>query len=114
MAKSARSRIVKENNRKLKKNVFGPAEAARLERLSAKLIALATAPKPEKDVEMNEEPTNETKEVATKEEKEDTAMDVEDAKPPSKKLSNKKKVEKRRRKKSSIVFPMRGPKRNKK
>lgn len=54
MAKSARSRIVKENNRKLKKNVFGPAEAARLERLSAKLIALATAPKPEKDVEMNE------------------------------------------------------------
>ncbi|KAL2170170.1 hypothetical protein VTG60DRAFT_5122 [Thermothelomyces hinnuleus] len=111
MAKSARSRVVKENNRRLKQNVFGPVEAARAERLSAKLIALATAPKPQKDVEMNEEPANETKEVAAKE---DTAMDVEDAKPASKKLSNKRKVEKRRRKKSSIVFPMRGPKRNKK
>ncbi|KAL2160522.1 hypothetical protein VTH06DRAFT_1210 [Thermothelomyces fergusii] len=110
MAKSARSRIIKENNRRLKKNVFGPAEAARLERLSAKLIALATAPKPEKDVEMKEEPANETKEAAAKED----TMDVEDAKPAVKKLSNKRKVEKRKRKKSSIVFPMRGPKRNKK
>ncbi|AEO57450.1 hypothetical protein MYCTH_2315056 [Thermothelomyces thermophilus ATCC 42464] len=110
MAKSARSRVVKENNRRLKQNVFGPVEAARAERLSAKLIALATAPKPQKDIEMNEEPANETKEVAAKED----TMDVEDAKPASKKLSNKRKVEKRRRKKSSIVFPMRGPKRNKK
>ncbi|KAL2181937.1 uncharacterized protein P884DRAFT_296189 [Thermothelomyces heterothallicus CBS 202.75] len=110
MAKSARSRVVKENNRRLKQNVFGPVEAARAERLSAKLIALATAPKPQKDVEMNGEPANETKEVAAKED----TMDVEDAKQASKKLSNKRKVEKRRRKKSSIVFPMRGPKRNKK
>lgn len=41
-------------------------------------------------------------------------MDVDGAKPASKRL-NKKKIEKKRRgKKSSIVFPMRGPKRNKK
>lgn len=42
------------------------------------------------------------------------AMDIADAKPASKKVGNKRKVEKRRGKKSSIVFPMRGPKRNKK
>ncbi len=40
-------------------------------------------------------------------------MEVDAAKPASKKLG-KRKVEKRRGKKSSIVFPMRGPKRNKK
>lgn len=41
-------------------------------------------------------------------------MEVDGAKPASKKPSGKKKVEKRRGKKSSIVFPTRGPKRNKK
>ena len=41
-------------------------------------------------------------------------MEVDGAKPASKKPSGKRKVEKRRGKKSSIVFPMRGPKRNKK
>jgi hypothetical protein len=41
-------------------------------------------------------------------------MDVDGAKSASKKPSSKRKVEKRRGKKSSIVFPMRGPKRNKK
>ncbi|KXX73203.1 hypothetical protein MMYC01_208759 [Madurella mycetomatis] len=42
-----------------------------------------------------------------------SAMDVDGAKPASKRLN--KKIEKKRRgKKSSIVFPMRGPKRNKK
>ncbi|KAL2141160.1 hypothetical protein VTI28DRAFT_2744 [Corynascus sepedonium] len=111
MAKSSRSRVVKENNRRLKKNVFGPVESERVERLSAKLLALAAEPKAQNDVEMNEEPMDEAKEVAAKE---DTAMDIADAKPASKKVGNKRKVEKRRGKKSSIVFPMRGPKRNKK
>jgi hypothetical protein len=42
-------------------------------------------------------------------------MDVDGAKPASKKPNSKRKrVEKRRGKKSSIVFPTRGPKRNKK
>jgi len=52
MAKSARSRQVKANNRKLKENVFGPVEAARAERLSAKLLEIASQPKPQTDVEM--------------------------------------------------------------
>ena len=46
MAKSARSSALKKNNTKLKKKVFGPAEAARQERLNAKLMALANQPKP--------------------------------------------------------------------
>ena len=54
MAKSARASTLKANNRRLKKNVFGPVEAARNERLSAKLLALAAEAKPQKDVEMNE------------------------------------------------------------
>ncbi|GAB1320753.1 hypothetical protein MFIFM68171_10963 [Madurella fahalii] len=111
MAKSARASTVKSNNQRLKKNVFGPVEAARAERLSAKLLAIASQPKPVREVEMNEEPVEESKDVAA--EKDDTAMEVDGAKPAKKKLS-KKKIEKRRGKKSSIVFPMRGPKRNKK
>ncbi|KAH6841079.1 hypothetical protein B0I37DRAFT_230973 [Chaetomium sp. MPI-CAGE-AT-0009] len=111
MAKSSRSSVIKSNNRRLKKNVFGPVESARAERLSAKLLALAAEPKPEKDVEMNEEPVEEAKDAAAKE---DTAMEVEGAKPVGKKPNSKRKVEKRRGKKSSIVFPTRGPKRNKK
>lgn len=56
MAKSSRASTVKANNRRLKKNVFGPVEAARAERLSAKLLAIASQPKPVKEVEMNEGP----------------------------------------------------------
>lgn len=54
MAKSSRASTLKANNRRLKSNVFGPVEAARNERLSAKLLALAAEAKPQKDVEMNE------------------------------------------------------------
>ncbi|KAH6624526.1 hypothetical protein B0J18DRAFT_465737 [Chaetomium sp. MPI-SDFR-AT-0129] len=114
MAKSSRSSVIKTNNRRLKKNVFGPVEAARAERLSAKLLALAAEPKPQKDVEMNEEPVDEPKEEAAA--KDDAAMEVEGAKPATGKPKGKgkKKVEKRRGKKSSIVFPTRAPRRNKK
>ena len=52
MAKSARSSQIKANNQRLKKNVFGPVEAARNERLSAKLMELIAQPKPEREVEM--------------------------------------------------------------
>jgi hypothetical protein len=56
MAKSARASTRKANNRRLVKHVFGPAEAARNERLSAKLLELAKQPKPESsDVNMNSE-----------------------------------------------------------
>ena len=56
MAKSARASVVKKNRSNLKKKVFGPAEAARNERLSAKLAELASQPKPlrsEMEVEHN-------------------------------------------------------------
>jgi len=46
MAKGARASSIKANNAALKKNVFGPIETARAERLSAKLLALAAAPRP--------------------------------------------------------------------
>ncbi len=55
MAKSSRASSRKSNNQKLKRNVFGPIEAAREARLSAKLLELAAQPKPvpaEKAMEM--------------------------------------------------------------
>jgi hypothetical protein len=52
MAKSSRASVKKRNNRQLAKRVFGPVEAARNERLSAKLMELASQPKPEREVEM--------------------------------------------------------------
>lgn len=45
MAKSLRASSRKANNQRLKRNVFGPVEAARNERLSAKLMEIATQPK---------------------------------------------------------------------
>lgn len=46
MAKSARASGIKKNKAALKKRVFLPAETARNDRLSAKLLELAKAPKP--------------------------------------------------------------------
>lgn len=51
MAKGARSSVRKANNTKLKSRVFGPVEAARTERLSQKLMELASQPKASMDVE---------------------------------------------------------------
>ncbi len=62
MAKGARASTIKTNNAALKRKVFGPVENARTERLSAKLLELASQPKPkpvEQDVMMDsEEGTN--------------------------------------------------------
>lgn len=52
MGRSARSSALKNNNQKLKKNVFGPVETLRTARLSARLLEIAAQPKPQKDVEM--------------------------------------------------------------
>jgi hypothetical protein len=52
MAKGARSSTRKANNAKLKSRVFGPVETARTERLSAKLLELASQPKKRDDVVM--------------------------------------------------------------
>lgn len=54
MAKGARASTIKSNNAKLKANVFGPIETARTERLSAKLLELASAPKPVRETEMKD------------------------------------------------------------
>lgn len=57
MAKGARASSIKANHVALKTKVFGPVETARTERLSAKLLALAQAPRPsaQKDVTMDVE-----------------------------------------------------------
>jgi hypothetical protein len=49
MAKGARASTKKANNAKLKSRVFGPVEAARTERLSAKLLELVSQPKPKQE-----------------------------------------------------------------
>lgn len=54
MAKSARSSTVKANNQRLKRGVFGPVEAARQERLSAKLLEIASQPKPVQEQKMED------------------------------------------------------------
>jgi hypothetical protein len=54
MAKSSRASTIKTNNQRLKAKVFGPVEQARRERLSAKLLEIASAPKPEKPEAENE------------------------------------------------------------
>ncbi|KAK3989494.1 hypothetical protein QBC44DRAFT_327457 [Cladorrhinum sp. PSN332] len=109
MGKSSRASTIKQNNQKLKKNVFGPVEAARAERLHAKMAELIAQPKPVKEVEMADEAAEEpeeTNEVTA--EKEETVMEVDGAKPAAKK---KKVVERKRRgKKSNIVFRKKGPK----
>lgn len=54
MAKSQRSSVTKANNQRLKKNVFGPVEAARQQRLSARLLEIASQPKPVPEKEMKD------------------------------------------------------------
>lgn len=108
MAKSKRASVIKNNNQRLKKNVFGPVEAARLERISAKLLELAAQPKPIKEVEMETVNEDEAKEAT----KDDSAMEVDSAKPV--KVGSKKIEKKRRVKKNKIVFPKYGEKFSKK
>ncbi|KAM0543563.1 hypothetical protein ACHAPJ_012229 [Fusarium lateritium] len=105
MAKSSRSSTRKANNRRLVQKVFGPAEAARNERLSAKLLEVAKQPKPESsDVNMNtqeEEANDDAKETVQDEE---TTMDVDSVKKPSSGRIEKKRADKRKQKSSKIVF----------
>ncbi|KAF2490468.1 hypothetical protein BU16DRAFT_154021 [Lophium mytilinum] len=48
MAKGLRSSSIKTNRKKLRTRVFAPVEVARTERLSAKLLELASQPRPAK------------------------------------------------------------------
>jgi len=84
MGKGLRSSVLKTNNRKLKKNVFGPVEAARTERLSQKLQELAAQPKPPR-AEMEVEESNDLKEAESKDKAtsaNDTAMDLDSTNAP--------------------------------
>ncbi|KAK7520939.1 uncharacterized protein IWZ02DRAFT_273437 [Phyllosticta citriasiana] len=109
MAKSSRSSVKKTNNQKLKKNVFGPVENARAQRLSERLLELAQQPRPAKDemeVENNQHPESND---ARPEETEAAEMELDDEPKPSSSASSKKKagrVQKKRRGKatSTIAF----------
>ncbi|KAH8781395.1 hypothetical protein F5883DRAFT_638230 [Diaporthe sp. PMI_573] len=116
MAKSQRSSVTKANNQRLKKNVFGPVEAARQQRLSARLLEIASQPKPLPEKEMKDATeqaeTEETK-AAGEAKQDDTAMEVDQtSKPTSSKAKGK--IVKRRGRKSNIVFPKFGERKNKK
>ncbi|KAK7965076.1 family UPF0642 [Apiospora saccharicola] len=105
MAKSSRASTIKANNQRLKRNVFGPVEAARLQRLSAKMREIAAQPKPVPEVEMK--PVEEAEEANATEQASETAtnaatMEVDDQPPPSKR-SERKRIEKHK-KPSKIVF----------
>ena len=67
MAKGLRSSPNKANNSKLRSNIFGPAEDARKERLSARLLELASKPKPkrEDDSDMMDEDKGQLRSGAT-------------------------------------------------
>ncbi|RYP62631.1 hypothetical protein DL769_007237 [Monosporascus sp. CRB-8-3] len=126
MAKSSRASTRKANNRRLKANVFGPVESARAERLSAKLLELASQPKPEakevkvvEDVEAAEaEGEAEAKmdeDAAAAENADDTAMDVDSnnnnntaakSASSSNKRAGKGRIQKRKKKANKVVFAL--------
>lgn len=54
MAKSSRASSKKANNQRLKASVFGPVESERQKRLSAKLLEIASAPKPVPERQMED------------------------------------------------------------
>jgi hypothetical protein len=70
MAKGLRASTERANRRKLRANVFGPAEKARAERLHAKLLATINSEKPappeKKDMDVDEEATTEAKDDLAK------------------------------------------------
>ncbi|CAK7213634.1 hypothetical protein SCUCBS95973_001865 [Sporothrix curviconia] len=106
MAKSARASSRKNNNQKLKKNVFGPVESARTERLSAKLMELVAQQLPAKEDKADENVMEDAEEPTPSDQlkEEASTMDVDESRP-TKKAGGKKRIEKRRAKKGSIVFP---------
>lgn len=67
MAKGLRSSVKKTNRSKLRKNVFGPAENERAERIHQKLLENLQAPKPEpaKKAEMDVDSTEGTQQTHT-------------------------------------------------
>lgn len=73
MAKSSRASTRKANNQRLKENVFGPVEDARQQRLAAKLLEIASQPKPVPEKEMKDTPEAEdTEQKAAEDSKTDS------------------------------------------
>ncbi|KAN0102947.1 Protein of unknown function (DUF2423) domain containing protein [Hyaloscypha variabilis] len=112
MAKGARASTKKANNQKLKSRVFGPVETARTERLSAKLLELASQPKPKpakEDIVMESEEgsTAENEVPVESKQAEEMELDQEATKSGDRtKTASKGRVEKRRHhRRASIVFP---------
>lgn len=101
MAKSARASSRKANNVKLKRNVFGPVEAARTDRLSAKLMELIAQPKPVHEEAKKEDAMEEDPTPSDQLKEEESAMDVDAG---AKKTSSKRIQKRRTVKKGSIVF----------
>ncbi|ROW17798.1 hypothetical protein VPNG_00558 [Cytospora leucostoma] len=106
MAKSARSSTVKANNQRLKKGVFGPVEAARQERLSAKLLEIASQPKPIQEQKIGDvaEKVETEKSKTGGDVKTQDTMDIDTSADPQTK-PRKSRIIRRRGKKSNIVFP---------
>ncbi|RCI10772.1 hypothetical protein L249_5340 [Ophiocordyceps polyrhachis-furcata BCC 54312] len=86
MAKSSRASVKKENNRRKAVSIYGPAELARNERLSTKLLEVARQPKPEPSTDVvmeteskHDEDAMESDNIETDNKVEDgeTAMDVD-------------------------------------
>ncbi|KAI1331283.1 hypothetical protein F5Y16DRAFT_298474 [Xylariaceae sp. FL0255] len=127
MAKSSRASSRKANNQRLKAKVFGPVEAARSERLSARLLELAAQPKPETpesetmaiiDGGGETEKKDDTTTAAVAAVEDESAMDIDTAKDTSTtsrkaNTSRKGRIEKRK-KTNKIVFPKYSDKNKKK
>ncbi|KAH6653889.1 hypothetical protein BKA67DRAFT_535235 [Truncatella angustata] len=105
MAKSSRASTVKTNNQRLKANVFGPVEQARMERLSAKLLEVAAAPKPPRP-EPSEMKIVDKAEEQAEDNAADETMEIDSKPAPATRTSGR--ITKKKKKNSKIVFPKYG------
>ncbi|EAU33411.1 predicted protein [Aspergillus terreus NIH2624] len=112
MAKSVRASVQKRNKAKLRATVFGPVVDARTERLSAKLLELASQPKP--STEEKPESAQQEEQSKTAESNEDMDIDQNASQGRSRKSGRIHKRHSNRKNRSSIVFqtkPKKGSKR---
>lgn len=65
MAKSSRASTRKANNQRLVSKVFGPVEDERQQRLAAKLLEIASQPKPTPEKQMSDVPDEDEDEQKT-------------------------------------------------
>ncbi|KAL4898461.1 hypothetical protein BDV59DRAFT_166892 [Aspergillus ambiguus] len=115
MAKSVRASVQKRNKAKLRATVFGPVVDARTERLSAKLLELASQPKPAAEEKPDEvESGHQEEQSKAAESNEDMDIDKGSSQSHSRKSGRIHKRHSNRKNRSSIVFqtkPKKGSKR---